>query len=112
MTTKWIVGVVAVLLWQAGAPTPAAGQQQPAVVRTTARVLSIGARVTTETMTALLEGLQAGCISAEQRCDPRSGTWGRNVRHSGLATVRAENECSEGRKAACAPVVSVEFLWN
>jgi hypothetical protein len=112
MTTKWMVGVAAMLLYQAGAPTPAAGQQQPAVVRTTARVLSIGAKLTTETLTAVLEELQAGSISAEQRRDPRPATSGKVVRYSGLATVRAESICSENRKAGCQPVVSVEFLWN
>jgi len=111
-TTKWMFGLAAGLLWHMGTPAAAMGQHQPAVVRTSARVLSTGATVTAETMVAVLEGLPGGCLAAKQRCGPRLAASGRIVRHSGLATVRAESACSEIRKSACEPVVTVQFLWN
>jgi hypothetical protein len=112
MTTQWMVGVAVVLLGHLVRPTPAAAQYQPAGVRATARVLTIGATVTPEVVAAVFGGPSGGChVSSPCGRLARPGSGGVAV-DSGLATVRGTNECRMALTPVCRPVVTVEFLRN
>jgi hypothetical protein len=101
------------LLCHLARPAPAAGQQQPASVQATARVVAVGFTVTPEVVTAVTGGLRASCAVSSEPCGSQSPVdSGTVVLHTELATVRAHNDCLGVLQPACRAVVTVQFLRN